>query len=408
MMTSCAATRMAVPTPATLPSGRRYSAPKTPRATRSRSSMRPAPGTTSNLGASSPGGVSYARHISLRERSMRFPSSRAPSRTRGAFSFAFSFGAASASAASRDAMSLAKRVSQRGSKRLRRTFEPGRHTKGYGTTGMENSPGSFSPSYATYSGVRSSPKTSSVRDAAGDESSGGRVPDAAAPARTRFGASEGSSTSNHSHSGRSASATSSAGPAASLARNAARANLGRTGMSRNTIWICCRRRVEVLMARNAASLASFFALAAATRSRISARALSASSSRRRSSSSAASVPRSALRASIVRLEDDSETGSADAPAAASEGGRHRASATFEEGPRDILRIYVAEARPPRRLRGRYAARGTAPSRRDAAAGRAAARPDAQVSDAMTNAGKRVEARWQSEESTWPPLLPKWP
>ena len=104
MMTSCAATRMAVPTPATLPSGRRYSAPKTPRATRSRSSMRPAPGTTSNLGASSPGGVSYARHISLRERSMRFPSSRAPSRTRGAFSFAFSFGAASASAASRDAM----------------------------------------------------------------------------------------------------------------------------------------------------------------------------------------------------------------------------------------------------------------------------------------------------------------
>ena len=33
---------------------------------------------------------------------MRFPSSRAPSRTRGAFSFAFSFGAASASAASRD------------------------------------------------------------------------------------------------------------------------------------------------------------------------------------------------------------------------------------------------------------------------------------------------------------------
>ena len=76
MMTSCAATRMAVPTPATLPSGRRYSAPKTPRATRSRSSIRPAPGTTSNLGASSPGGVSYARHISLRERSMRFPSSQ--------------------------------------------------------------------------------------------------------------------------------------------------------------------------------------------------------------------------------------------------------------------------------------------------------------------------------------------
>ena len=130
---------------------------------------------------------------------------------------------------------------------------------------MENSPGA-SPIVRDVLGVRSSPKTSSVRDAAGDESPGGRVPDAAP--RARDSGVRGSSTSNHSHSGRSASATSSAGAAASLARNAARANLGRTGMSRNTIWICCRRRVEVLMARNAASLASFFALAAATRSRI--------------------------------------------------------------------------------------------------------------------------------------------
>ena len=125
--------------------------PEDARATRSRSSMRPAPGTTSNLGASSPGGVSYARHISLRERSMRFPSSRAPSRTRGAFSFAFSFGAASASAASRDAMSLAKRVSQRGSKRLRRTFEPGGTRRGTGRPGWRIRR-ELLPSYATYSG----------------------------------------------------------------------------------------------------------------------------------------------------------------------------------------------------------------------------------------------------------------
>ena len=132
--TSCATSRMAVPTPATLPSALRYSAPNRSVPTNGDSSIRPDPGTMSK---SSSLPSSYARTYSFLLRSIRLAFSRAPSSTSGLVSDTVSAGSR---------MSLANSVSHLGSNRFSRTCDPGWHTNGYGTTGMENSPGSASPS----------------------------------------------------------------------------------------------------------------------------------------------------------------------------------------------------------------------------------------------------------------------
>mmetsp|Transcript_11653 Transcript_11653/g.48857 ORF Transcript_11653/g.48857 Transcript_11653/m.48857 type:complete len:469 (-) Transcript_11653:95-1501(-) len=313
--TSCASTRINVPIPASFPSARRNSDPNAFVPTKGVSSNRPLPGTMSYVPSSS---ASYARTIGLRPRSMRLLS-RAPSSTR---SFA--------SRGSR--RSLAKSVSQRGSKRFSRAREPGRQTYGYGTMGTENSPGSFSPTYSTNAGVRSSPKTSTVRDFAASS----RVDSIVAPTPPPSG---GGAASNHAPSYGSGAETSRVSSSSdSFPKKKGCMNGGTMGMSRNSIWSCCALSVAVDAERYVLRRLLLAALTASRRDCAAARAKSASSSRLRSSSSASSSPRSALSASMVFFADvpeGSEGGAAGAVSSAASApppNRHHARALTESRP----------------------------------------------------------------------------
>ena len=248
------------------------------------------------------------------------------------------------------ASSLAKSVSQRGSNRLSRAREPGRQTYGYGTTGTENSPGSFSPSYATNAGVRSSPKSSSVRalESTGEDTKA--IPSAAS---STFASNHAPSYGERAE----ASATFVDVVCASLPaeRNAPCMNGGTMGMSRNSICSCCVRSVAVDAERYVLRRSLFAALAASRRDCAAARAKSASSSRLRSSSSASSSPRSALSASMVFFADVPE-GSVGAAA------RSVSSAASAPPPNFHHARAFTESRPARedwRARARGGARYTA-------------------------------------------------
>ena len=136
-------------------------------------------------------------------------------------------------------------------------------------------------------------------------------------------------------------------------------NSGKMGMSRKSIWSCCWRRAEVETRRKAFRRSPRASFSASTRSASSARARSASSSRRRSSASASSSPRSAERASMVRLDED--FASADAGASASDDGWAQRVTTEEKGRGASARRARAPregARPQHRKRQRTASSRT--------------------------------------------------
>eukprot|EP00982_Pelagococcus_subviridis_P001071 8694-Pelagococcus_subviridis.AAC.11 len=269
--TSCALTTIAVPTLASLPSGRRYNAPYVPRAAKSVSGMRPYPGMISYRSSSL---ASYDLHDSFRLRSIR-ASPRQLSRTNPVSSFPW--------------MSFEKSVNHRGSNRFKRTLDPGTHAIGYGMTGMENSPGSRSDGIGG-SRYRGFPSSSSSVSAS-----------ASAP----FG----SAPSIHVVSGRDEISTT-AGSFSAEFVSSARPGAGKIGMSRKIIWSCWRRSASAASLLNALARTARSAFARSAAAWTSARARSASSSLLISSSSSL-FPSSAFRALIVSTDDDGDVDSSD-------------------------------------------------------------------------------------------------